>query len=143
MFAACGQVVVQKMHIGLVCAPNAGEEGALHYFTIDLSAGYAKGAYWEVLSMVRVGCTCAICKEAILLWCSRRRVRCATAKWEESLHWCSYVENALHYFTIGGNALVALYALYALVLPMGGCIWEVRGQGGRGVSSLWKGSTEI
>ena len=62
MFAACGQVVVQKMHIGLVCAPNAGEEGALHYFTVDLSAGCAKGAYWEVLSMVRVGCTCAICK---------------------------------------------------------------------------------
>lgn len=97
----------------------------------------------EVLSMGRVGCTCAICKEAILLWHSRRRVRWATAKWEESLHCCSYAENALHYFTIGGNALVAPYALYALVLPMGGCIGEVRGRGGRGVRSPWKGSTEI
>ena len=52
---------MQKVHIGQMSPPNAGD-GALHYFTIDLSAGYAKGAYWEVLSMVRVGCTCAICK---------------------------------------------------------------------------------
>ena len=36
---------MQKVHIGLVSAPNAGEEGALHYFTDDLSAGCAKGAY--------------------------------------------------------------------------------------------------
>ena len=45
----------------------------------------------------------------------------------------------MYYFTIGGNALEALYALYALVLPMGGCIGEVRGRGGRGVRSPWKG----
>ena len=43
---------MQKVHIGLVSAPNAGEEGALHYFTVNLSAGCKKGAYWELPSMV-------------------------------------------------------------------------------------------
>ena len=97
----------------------------------------------EVLSMGRVGCTCAICKEAILLWCSRRRLGWATAKWEESLHWCSYVENALHYFTFGGNAIVAPYALYTLVLPMGRVHWGSEGERREGSQVTLEGSTEI